>query len=89
MNEPIKAELTAKIAAQNIQLLAEVERLRKELAEYDEEFPVIQNDLGKALLRIEILRASLKEIAGLGVVCASDMAVIALRNDNDKVESEQ
>ena len=35
---------------------------------------------------IERLRAALREIAGLGVVCASDIAVVALRDARAALE---
>lgn len=48
-----------KQARQLIAQAAEIERLRDELAEYSEEFPLLQNDLGKALLDNDRLRAAL------------------------------
>lgn len=41
----------------------EIERLRAELSEYSEEFPLLQNDLGKALLDNERLRVALRAYA--------------------------
>lgn len=40
----------------------EIERLRADLHEADEEFSLLQNDLGQALTEIDRLRAALQKI---------------------------